>query len=250
MRLFFLVSLIMIFKMTVYNQNKYYFPLGLEMLEVKQQDTSNKKVFVLGVYASAIHVKWLDENGKIFVKALAVASEPYIFWRGENKDVDSVIKKINLPEKHGKLVPADVQFNGPSGKSLDENYLTPLNFSREDAWLCDLIPHSLMNSSQKNAIERVKNKFPELVKNNIPTKPSVLADSIRLNEILNELKKSKASVIILLGDLPIKYFLPLLTNKKYKSLSDFENYGEPLHITFEGKDYMVYAPDLSAFLEL
>jgi len=60
----------------------YSFPFGQPLVPVKQQDRSPKKVFILGVYASAVHAKWRNEIGNVLVQALAVASEPYIFWRG------------------------------------------------------------------------------------------------------------------------------------------------------------------------
>jgi hypothetical protein len=66
--------------------NKYFFPFGQELKKVEQKDRSPKKVFVLGVYASAVHARWTDKNGDLKVSALAVASEPSIFWTSENAD--------------------------------------------------------------------------------------------------------------------------------------------------------------------
>ena len=37
---------------------KYYFPFGEELKPLRQQDRTPKKVFVLGVYASAVHARW------------------------------------------------------------------------------------------------------------------------------------------------------------------------------------------------
>ncbi|MBR2201384.1 MAG: hypothetical protein IJ894_11670, partial [Bacteroidales bacterium] len=64
----------------------YKFPFGQEVHKLVQQDRSPKKVFVLGVYASAVHAKWKDKNGKLVCQALAVASEPRIFWDGNEKE--------------------------------------------------------------------------------------------------------------------------------------------------------------------
>jgi hypothetical protein len=36
------------------------------------------------VYASAVHGRWINKDGEEPVKALAVASEPEIFWREED----------------------------------------------------------------------------------------------------------------------------------------------------------------------
>jgi hypothetical protein len=59
------------------------FPFGQPITVVEQQDREPRRIFVLGVYASAVHAQWKDAAGRTVVRALAVASEPYIFWRGE-----------------------------------------------------------------------------------------------------------------------------------------------------------------------
>jgi hypothetical protein len=128
------------------------FPFGQPLKTVIQQDRSPKKVFVLGVHGSAVHAKWFPPGGrKPLRKALAVASEPEIFWNGEN--AAEIISKIAIPQEAGHLKPAEERFNGPSGNTLDKLYLTPLELSRSDVWLCDLVPHSLMSKNQKNAIQ-------------------------------------------------------------------------------------------------
>ena len=87
------------------------FPFGLYLNKVEQKDKKPKKVFILGVYASAVHAKWIDANNKVKVKALAVASEPYIFWKGDN--AEKIIEGIKIPKEVGRLKPADLIFNGP-----------------------------------------------------------------------------------------------------------------------------------------
>ena len=224
------------------NAQNDIFPFGEKLKDVVQVDTTTpKKVFVLGVYASAVHAKWIDANNKMLVRALAVASEPYIFWKGDKTEAQNIISKISIPPKYGKLVPVD-SLNGQSGRSLDDNYLEPLNLSRKDAWLCDLVPHSFRNEKQDSALKRVYDKFPDLPGYSIPKVPKPLVTEDRINEILAELKKSQADTIILLGDQPIKYFLTRFPNEyNYKKLSDFEEYGKPIVVNIEGKDYKVIA---------
>ena len=97
---------------------KYYFPFGEELKKVEQKEKKPKEVFVLGVYASAVHAKWIDKDGKQKVSALAVASEPDIFWTGEK--AAEIISSIPIPKELGKLVvPSDKRLNGPSGNVLD-----------------------------------------------------------------------------------------------------------------------------------
>ena len=70
----------------------YYFPFGQQVHTLVQQDRTPKKVFVLGVYASAVHARW-KKDGKVFCQALAVASEPRIFWDGNIEEAKGIISK-------------------------------------------------------------------------------------------------------------------------------------------------------------
>jgi hypothetical protein len=127
----------------------YQFPFGQILTKVTMQDT--KESICLGVYASAVHARWVDKNGKQKVSALAVASEPSIFWTGDNAEV---ISSIEVPEQLGKLtVPTDKRLNGPSGRALDNLFLQPLHLSRQDTWLCDLLPQSRVNEQQRKALD-------------------------------------------------------------------------------------------------
>ena len=60
---------------------------------------------MLGVYASAVHARWKKDN-KIVCQALAVASEPRIFWDGNPKEAADIISGIHIPEQMGTLEPA------------------------------------------------------------------------------------------------------------------------------------------------
>ncbi len=197
------------------------FPFGQPVQEVVQAERSPKPVFVLGVYASAVHARWVSANNKTIVTALAAASEPYIFWRGEN--AESIIREIDIPREIGQLLPADRQFNGPSGLALDKLILEPLGITRAEARLCDLVPHSCANPAQAKAIERaylpLMEKY-ELPQPSVPSVPAQLTDEIRRNAILDELQQSGAGTLILLGDQPIRWFLSCF-DSRWQRLSDF-----------------------------
>ncbi len=214
--------------------DNYTFPFGQQVQKVEQKDRSEKQVFVLGVYASAVHAQWIDSNNKSKVKALAVASEPYIFWRGDN--ADEIIEQIDIPNELGKLIPANEQYNGPSGIALDELILEPLGLTRSDVWLCDLLPHSCVNPKQRNAIINNYEPFIEEYDLPIPTVPEIpgqLTDHKRRAAIFDEFIESGANTLILLGDKPIIWFLKYY-DQRWKRLSDFsqneDSYGQ-LHST-------------------
>ena len=215
------------------------FPFGQPVQVLVQEDRSPKQVFVLGVYASAVHARWVGNDNKVIVKALAVASEPEIFWRGD--DAETIIRNITIPDGLGILEAASRQFNGPSGMALDDYFLNPLGLSRDDAWLCDLVPHSCMNQQQKDAIER--SYIPLMQQNNLPEPslpnvPSKLSDETRRSEIFDEIHESKADILILLGDQPIKWFLQFY-DSRWQRLSDFgddpKSYGQLHDVNIGGK---------------
>jgi len=186
------------------------FPFGLPVTNVEQSDRKPKKVFVLGVYASAVHARWSGPDEKTIVQALAVASEPRIFWEGNCDEAKEIIRRIEIPSSVGKLEPADSRFNGPSALALDDQILKPLCLSRADAWLCDLVPHSCMNPSQKKAIDDhyvpIAKRY-KLPTPSVPCVPTKLADDERRREIMAEIRQSKANILITLGDQPLKWFV-------------------------------------------
>lgn len=214
------------------------FPFGQQVKDVVQTDRTSKGVFVLGVYSSAVHARWESASGKTIVTALAVANEPYIFWRGDY--ADSIIERIPIPKELGKLISASENYNGPSGKTLDNLILKPLRLKRQNVWLCDLVPHSCVNPSQQKAIEReyipIASKY-DLPKHSVPSVSQILTDEKRRKEILNEILESRAKVLIVLGDKPIEWFLSYYENR-WSKLSDFgrhnASYGKLHEVNLDG----------------
>ncbi len=222
----------------------YYFPFGQELYPLVQEDKSPKKVFVLGVYASAVHARW-KKDGKVICQALAVASEPRIFWDGNPEEAKSIIDRVEIPAELGTLEPASRQLNGPSAKVLDENILAPLGFTREDAWLCDCLPETRINSSQAKVLREKYNPLIEEYGLNpvtIPARPSLFCDKKRSEEITEELMQSEAELLVLLGDIPISQYLNQVTNVPYSTLGEFValyGYGNPTETDICGKTIKV-----------
>ena len=219
------------------------FPFGEPVLPVEQTDRSAKQVFVLGVYASAVHARWIGPDERTAVQALAVRSEPHIFWRGDG--VDDLISKIEVPAAAGELVPAARQYNGPSGIALDGRVLEPIGITRDDAWLCDLVPHSCANPKQAAAVQREYLPIApalDLPEWSVPEVPSAYADDERRDAIAAELLESKAEVVVLLGDRPIRWFLSAY-EPQWRKLSDFgvtpETYGRLHEVTVSGRTVFV-----------
>ena len=220
------------------------FAFGMPVLPLVQRDRTAKRAFVLGVYASAVHARWIGADGQKRIGAVAVASEPEIFWRGDENEARTIISDIAIPAAAGHLEPANPQFNGPSGKALDKMFLEPLRLSRNVTWLCDLVPHSCMNHKQAAALKReyepVREQF-RLPPYNWPPRPRELANEQRRTEIARELEESRAEVVITLGDEPLKWFTHYYGTKsllstygqtpdEYGRLHPFRLNGRELHL--------------------
>ena len=213
------------------------FPFGQPVRRLVQEDRGAKRVFVLGAYASAVHARWVGPDGKTIVMALGVASEPRIFWPGHS--AAEVIAKIHVPKEAGCLVPAAKRLNGPSGRSLDRQYLAPLGIGREEAWLRDLVPHSCMNAGQGNAVRGRYDPCARrlgLPASDWPSVPRVLADDARRQEILAELLESEAELLVTLGDPPLKWFGKALgTRQSVRAYGTGADYGTLHDIEVSGR---------------
>lgn len=186
------------------------FPFGQSVKRVIQADRSPKSVFILGAYGSAVHARWCNKEGKEMIRALAVASEPCIFWAcpGGKGEVKEILSAVDVPAEAGYLQPAAPNLNGPSGRSIDEHYLKPLGLTRAEVWLCDLVPHSCKNPRQAEAVRTRYEPYAQrlgLPPVNWPKVPREFSNSERRQEIAAEIRESTAEVFITLGDLPLKW---------------------------------------------
>jgi hypothetical protein len=145
----------------------------------------------------------------------------------------------------GTLEPARTNLNGPSAKVLDNQILAPLGFTRNDAWLCDLLPETRLNSSQINIIHKKyepQAKFYGLNEVTIPRRPSTFCNKARSEEITSELEESQAETLILLGDIPIIQYMNRVAEVDYKSLQEYVDlygYGHYSQAAINGKTYSI-----------
>jgi len=213
----------------------YQFPFGEYVRRLEQQDKTPKEIFVLGVYASAVHARWTN-GGQTICQALAVASEPYIFWDGDPNEAKQIISKIKMPKGVGSLVLPNKNLNGPSSKVLSENILRPLAITRQQAWLCDLLPESRLNPNQLRVIAEKYNPLIEkfgLNEDTVPPEDGKFCNDTRCGEITKEIEQSGARTVVLLGDIPIKQYLSKVCSLDFKDLREYTKkygYGKPIRL--------------------
>lgn len=209
------------------------FPFGQPLQTVTQADRSPKPVFILGTHPSAVTARWISPTGQELTKALPIASEPSMFWNGEN--AAEIVGQIVVPPELGQLLPAYPAFNGLTGRALDRYVLDPLHLGRKSAWFCDLVPHACLNSTQLKTIAAHYTPVAQkhgLPPASIPAIPDPLTDAARRAAILAEIRESRANTLILLGDSPIRWFLHQL-GQRAKRLRDFSPYGQPQSVMLE-----------------
>jgi len=199
------------------------FPFGQPVLASAQEDRTAKRVFVLSEPASAVYARWFGADGRQRIGAVAVASEPEMIWPGSRDAVRDIVAAITLPAHAGRLEPASMQLNGPSGMALDDQFLDPLGLTRDEAWLCELVPHSCRSEKQSLALQREYDPVRDalgLPAYEWPRLPRELVDPDRRAEIERDLLESGAEVLVTLGEQPLEWFA-----QHYGAAAELSSYG-------------------------
>ena len=182
------------------------------------------KVFVLGVYPSALHVRWTlpsarPEGLPAVVGALAVADEPTVFWDGADADrlVAEWAERRGFRTgdglgDHGRVTAAG---NGTSGRPVRDKALQRLGVDVRDVWFTDAVDSFFVKkgtagrNQQGDVIERVYNRFADsrngLERADLPERPSVdqlveLAVTEHRARLRMELVEADAPILITLGE--------------------------------------------------
>jgi hypothetical protein len=192
------------------------YPFGEPLRPLTQEDRTPKRVFVLCVYASAVHARWFDQSGKLLVRALAVAAEPVMFWDGSG--VDDILERIKMPAGAGRLETADANMNGPA-RQVARSTSTFSSRSVTGATTRALRPRPahLSEPSPKKALDReyapraTKLGLPAV---DLPPAPKNFADDRRREEVLRELEESRAELLVLFGDELIRHWLSKFDDRR------------------------------------
>ena len=216
------------------------FPFGKKVLKVSQTDRTPKPVFVLGVYSSAVFAQFNYYKTDTVIRNIPIDNEPEIFWSGGQESVKKIISELQLTKSAGKLLPEPSSINGIMGRSLDKYYLHPLKLKRENVWLCNLIPHLILNKNERKSIKKYNDLSSELnlVKASIPTKKQRwdFITKRRLREIIEEIFQSRAEVIISLGQQPLKWFFKEFDNN-LRNLLSVQDYGMTTEVKIESVNF-------------
>src|SRR3954451_22270808 len=129
------------------------FPFGRPVAAASPSAKGQRKLFVLGAYPSALHVRWQPPDDRL-VRALAVDNEPEPFWTGHDQDakVQSWKSLVGWNDRWGTVNSVD-GLNGPSGQWVERNILEWMGDGRDAAWITDCLDTYRASVDMRRAME-------------------------------------------------------------------------------------------------
>ena len=195
------------------------FPFGQPVLPRLPSRASPARLFVLGAYPSALHVRWTPPAPWESICALAVDNEPEPFWNGwgEAELIEKWKSDVRFQPEWGEI--QGVGFlNGITGRQLDEFYLHPLGIKREDACITDCL--DLYHPSIKG-LRRVNDTYvsfateyelPEARLLKHPSEDDIVNAAIKnhLPRLRAELATARPELVVTLGNAALRVFAMLV----------------------------------------
>lgn len=245
------------------------FPFGRPSTErPPRRPTRPCAAFVLGVYPSALHVRWrlpawYAGSGQA-VAAMAVEVEPSVFWDGQVPDpgelIDNWRKAVGFvtgddPNSDGHV--SGVRLNGSSGLAVRDRVLTPLGIEPEATWFTDASPWFYVKygtggrREQGDVVSNVYNPFAESrgrALASIPRRPS----PTELVRRCSSEERSRLREEILASDAPLLLTLGEESRRVLGSIADsssgrptgplsLDGYGAPGQVTIGGRSIRWHA---------
>jgi len=199
---------------------------------------------VLGVYPSALHVRWALPGGSATVGALAVDDEPTVFWDGADaaERIRSWRDAVGWTEAWGTIGAAGG--NGSSGRHVVAHVLDPLGVAPAATLFTDCLPTYFVKGgagSQGERIRTVYQPFAErtgLAPAQLPPRPTPqeLVRRAVVEEqstLLAQLGGSQAPRIVSLGQ-EAADVLAAITGAERSVLSTGVEYGRPRAVVLDG----------------
>lgn len=203
------------------------------------------QALVLGVYPSALHIRWTHPEQRI--AALAVAQEPWPFWAGEGEAelVDRWRQQVGWRQEWGTAQPVG-RLNGSSGRAVLDRVLLPLGLDPDRAWMTDALPFFHVHRGQGSQGDAMSTRYDIFARSHglpvhqLPDRPSadelvrraVAEEGARLVE---EILDSDAPLVITLGNEALTVAASLLDGDVPARLTADGDYGRRYPASLRGR---------------
>jgi hypothetical protein len=229
------------------------FLFGKPVLPVKPSADSARKLFFLGAYPSALHIRWFVPGFTRPIMALAVDNEPQPFWDGKDEKTRILNwqEEVNFREKWGRIEPCG-NLNGSSGTWLGKNVLTVLRVDNSESWITDCLNtyHESKNAAERLDSSSIVNAInalgiPKQVHQPHPSENEIvkLALQNHKDRLVAELFTANPTIVVTLGNAALRVFQKISESTELLSrkLSPDNSYGDEININVGGKT-MVWIP--------
>lgn len=230
------------------------FPFGQPVLPRAPHVTEPRPLYVLGAYPSALHIRWLPPPPLKKIQAIAVGNEPDFFWDGRDEEnlIKEWCKAVQFAQSWGNVEPAG-KLNGSSGSWLNDYILTPLNFTRAQAWISDCLD---TYRCSKGLSERIIDTYSPFAKKAglpaakllpHPSEAEIVSKALadHLVRLKNEIALANPEMIITLGNAALRvlpHVLAVQGNAPEKLSSSPKEYANRLKVETKSGKYADWIP--------
>lgn len=221
------------------------FPFGAPVLPRGNEVPGRKyPVLLLGAYPSALHVRWTPPEG--FgrpVTAFPVDNEPSPFWAGDQAEtLFAQWHERFFDARWGVATPAAL--NGSSGRDIERDWLRPLGFTRNDAFITDCLPTARASSG---VAKRLADRYAPVVEalgapladlGPHPTETQIVNEALRdqRDRLTDQLAAASPEVIVTLGNAAARVIAGL-GEQQADAILRAETYGGERRVTVGGRSF-------------
>lgn len=201
----------------------YRYVFGRPVLPREPSASSQRRLFILGAYPSALHVRWRPPRGHAGrgISAIPVDNEPEPFWNGGGADelVAKWLDEIKFDDAWGRI-DVSPNINGPSGAWLDSKLLKKFNNAkRSDAWITDCLDTYRLSSGARKALDdtydcaRARYGWPAWNLREHASEDEVARESLswHTDRLRGELRACQPELVVSLGNAALRVLGKLLS---------------------------------------
>jgi hypothetical protein len=224
------------------------FLFGRPVLQAKPIANGPRRVFVLGAYPSALHVRWFSPQNDCLIQAVAVDNEPEPFWNGkdEHERIEDWRRQVKFRDNWGRVEPCG-KLNGSSGDWVETQVLGALGIGREEAWITDCLDTYFESKAaaqrlDSESIVSLLGKLGIQARSHEPhpseSKIVQLSVASHQRRLLAEVATARPECVVTLGNAALRVFANLVgSHSPSINKLSVNGYGMPVIAQIDGRGF-------------